>query len=136
MNTRRKWLVTFVIIAISLSLAACAGVLDVAPADGKKAKVDSVEVERRGGEPAEYEAVASGILPDGCTEIGDSEQEVVATTIEVTLYTVRSEAGSCPDLASRPFEETIALDVTGLPAGSYAVDVNGVVAPLLLTEDH
>jgi len=35
-----------------------------------------------------------------------------------------------------PFKETVPLDVKGLSAGSYGVDVNGAVTSLTLAEDH
>lgn len=137
MNTT-KWTTGLLIIALIslLFLAACGSIMDIIQESGEEAMVNSVEVVVEESEPPEYSAVASGLLPDGCTETGDTEQEVVGTTIQVTLYTTRTEEGTCPDLASVPFEETIVLDVSGLSAGSYAVDVNGVVASFTLTEDH
>lgn len=136
MNTSKKWAICLLIIAISLLAVGCDIITDLGQGTGEKAMVEGVEIEVAESDPPEYYAVASGLLPDGCTEIGDSEQEVNGRTIEVTLYTNRTEEGTCPDLASVPFEETISLDVEGLSAGSYAVDVNGVVASLTLTVDH
>jgi inhibitor of cysteine peptidase len=34
------------------------------------------------------------------------------------------------------FEETIALEVEGLPAGTYTVDVNGVIGSFTLDVDN
>jgi inhibitor of cysteine peptidase len=35
-----------------------------------------------------------------------------------------------------PFEESIPLDVVGLPAGTYTVDVNGVTGSFTLDVDN
>ncbi len=87
------------------------------------------------GNPPRYAAVASGILPDGCTELGRARQRVVANTIKVTLPTQPAEGG-CSQLAAVLFKETIPLRVQGLSAGSFTVDVNGSVASFFLTKNH
>ena len=122
------------VFAISLSLIACND-FGNGPSGSGMAKVNQVEVVTAPGNPPKYAAVASGILPDGCTKLGRSNQRVATTTIKVTLP-VQSAQSTCSQLATVPFEETIPLNVTGLSAGSYSVDVNGVVASFILTEDH
>jgi inhibitor of cysteine peptidase len=81
--------------------------------------------------------VAVGYLPDGCTEIDgiDVDREVDAQTFEVTIGTVRPRDAMCTQ-ALVPFEETIELDVLGLPAGTYSVDVNGIVETFTLEADN
>ena len=98
--------------------------------------VDQVEAIATKSDPPTYSVVASGRLPDGCTEVGRSRQEVDGQTIRVTLYAVGSGDGKCSGLEPVPFKEIISLDVRGLPAGSYTVEVNGAVTSLTLTEDH
>ena len=97
--------------------------------------MDQVEVMRAPGNSPRYVAVVSGILPDGCTKLGRASQRVAATTIKVTLPAQAAE-GTCSRLATVPFTERILLQVKGLSAGSYTVDVNGVVASFILAEDH
>ena len=99
------------------------------------AKVNQVEVVTAPGNPSRYSVVATGILPDGCTQLGRAGQRVVATTIKVTLPTQPAE-GTCSQLSTVPFKESIPLRVNGLSAGSYSVDVNGVVISFVLAEDH
>ena len=133
MNTRSKWITTIFILTLSLYLTAC-NIWSDGP-DSNMAMVNQVEVVTAPGNPPRYAAVASGMLPDGCTTLGRARQRVVATTIKVTLPTQPAE-GTCSQLASVPFNETILLRVKGLSAGSYTVDVNGAVASFLLSEDH
>ena len=130
MNICRKCGIGLFILALSLAFTACNG----SPGGGL-AKVNQVEVVTGLGNPPRYVAVASGILPDGCTQLGRARQRVAATTIKVTLPTQPAE-GTCAQLATAPFRERIPLRVNGLSAGSYSVEVNGVVASFLLTEDH
>jgi hypothetical protein len=72
-------------------------------------------------------AVARGHLPDGCTEIDEvrSSFDEDDNTLSVEITTVRDADAVCTQ-ALVPFEERIQLDVYGLPAGTYTVDVNGV----------
>ena len=134
MNLPRKLIAGVFVLTISLSLIACND-FNIGPSGSGMAKVNQVEVVSAPGNPPKYAAVASGILPDGCTKLGRSNQRVAATTIKVTLPT-QSAGGTCSQLATVPFKETIPLKVTGLAAGSYSVDVNGVVTSFILAEDH
>ena len=136
-----RWTTNLIIAAVTISLflIACGGISDITeiiPAGGEEAMVDQVEVVATKSDPPSYSVVASGSLPDGCTEMGRSRQEVDGQTIMVTLYAVGSEDGQCSDLEPVPFKEIIPLDVGGLSAGSYTVEVNGAVTSLTLTEDH
>jgi inhibitor of cysteine peptidase len=126
----RGWLILFLILALGALLVACA---DDTTQD--KANVDQVEVNRARGNPPQYTAIVSGFLPDACTRIGRISQRVSRTTIMVTMYTRRPGDAMCAAVLA-PFEENVPLDVDGLSAGSYSVDVNGVVTSFTLTEDH
>lgn len=110
----------------------------VACADSRsqdKANVDGAEVRRESGTLPQYTAGVSGYLPDTCTEIDRTEQKVVQSTIEVAIYTTRPEDLMCAAMIIN-FEEEVILDVEALSAGSYDVDVNGVVTTFSLTEDN
>mgnify|MGYP001813793943 CR=1 FL=1 len=134
MKLYNKWITAIFVLAISLSLSACND-FSSGSAGSDLAKVDQVEVVSASGFPTKYFAVASGVLPDECTQLGRARQRVVATTIRVTLPTESAEE-TCPRLATVPFAERIRLRVNGLSAGSYTVEVNGVVASIFLTEDQ
>jgi inhibitor of cysteine peptidase len=80
-------------------------------------------------------AIAKGNLPDGCTEIDQALQQRTGNAFEVILTTRRPADAMCT-MAIVPFEETIPLDVLGLPAGDYTVTVNGVSATFTLAVDN
>lgn len=85
--------------------------------------------------PVQINVVARGYLPDGCTEI----HEVITTregdTFNVQITTIRPADAICTQ-AIVPFEEMISLDVYGLEAGVYQVDVNGVKGSFGLSVDN
>jgi inhibitor of cysteine peptidase len=85
--------------------------------------------------PVQVNVVARGNLPDGCTTINEVIQERDGNTFRVTITTVRPVGMVCTE-ALVPFEKVIALDVYGLPAGVYTVDVNGVGDTFELTVDN
>ena len=131
-----RWTLVFLIITISFILTACGGdgVFSMQSA-GEEAIVTGVNVVRTVGNPPQYDAVVTGQLPDGCTEIGRTTQRVMGKTIRITMYTRRPEDAMC-SMAVQPFEEIVPLDVEGLVAGQYVVEVNGVTTTFNLLEDH
>ena len=126
MNAKR-WTVGLLIIILSLSVAACGGLLSVNTATGEEVEVNNVKILTVGSNPAKYFADVSGLLPDGCSRIGDNVQKVNNGTIDVTLYSTGSD-DECSFLNPTPFREKVSLDVRGAPAGTYSVEVNGVIA--------
>ena len=125
-----KWRAILLVGAIGVFLVACGDVLG-----GDKADVDRVETQSMAGNPPTYFAIAYGHFPDECTTMGRTQQRVAMKTIMVTLYTRRRDDAFCAPLLV-PFRERIRLDVSGLSAGQYGVDVNGAVTTLNLREDH
>jgi hypothetical protein len=79
--------------------------------------------------------VVQGSFPDSCTSLSDVTQTVEGNAISVTLAGVQPEGMMCAQVLT-PFEETIPLDVSGLPAGEYTVDVNGSTTTLVLPADQ
>jgi len=55
--------------------------------------------------------------------------------IAVTIGTTRPADAVCATVLV-DFEEVVPVDVLGLPAGTYTVDVNGVLATFTLTVDN
>lgn len=125
---RIYFLLLLLLLVAGLGLVACEGGRD-------KADVERVQVDRFPGTPPRYSAIATGLLPNKCAGLGRSTQRALGSTIYVTLY-LNDTQSSCWNLNASPFRESIRLDVSGLQAGSYAVDVNGAVASFTLTEDH
>ncbi len=133
MNTKR-WSVGLILIIISIAVTACGSPLDINTATDEEVEVGNVEILTVGSNPANYFADVSGLLPDGCSQIGENDQEVNNGTIEVTLYSITSDE-DCSFLNPTPFKERVSLDVRGIPAGTYFVEVNGVIASGSLTKE-
>lgn len=99
------------------------------------ALVEDIDILMLESFPVQVTVVARGNLPDGCTTINEVTQERDGNTFRVTITTVRPVGIECT-LALEPFEKVIALDVYGLPAGVYTVDVNGVSDTFEFTVDN
>jgi len=84
--------------------------------------------------PVQVHVVASGYLPNPCTKIEEIIQSRESNNFFVTIKT-KSSLLPCIQVLT-PFEETIALDVYGLPAGTYNVNVNGIEDTFTLEIDN
>jgi len=119
-----------------VSVAACAtGPKEDEPFIYGTAQVDSIDLLMLESFPVQIHLVARGNLPDGCTAIDQVTQARQGDTFKVTITTKRPAGKACTE-ALVPFEETIALDVAGLSAGTYTVDVNGVTGSFTLDVDN
>lgn len=100
-----------------------------------QALVESVEVQLLESFPVQVHIVVDGYLQDACTEIVEIRQQffgesfggdaVDENTFYVDILTLRKADALCAQVLV-PFAENIALDVAGLPAGTYTVVVNEV----------
>ena len=88
------------------------------------APVEEIEIEILELFPVQINVIARGNLPDLCTEIYEINQEREGNTFFISIKTYRPP-GPCIQVIA-PFEEIIPLEVYGLTAGTYTVDVNGV----------
>jgi hypothetical protein len=93
------------------------------------APVETVQVEVIGTDPLQAQATVTGYLPDGCTELGEMTQEWQGDTLVVTLTTQRPAGMACITMIT-PYEQVIPLDVSGISAGNYMVQVNDVAVTL------
>ena len=109
---------------IMLIIIFATGCFSVLPITGL-APVDEIDILILEIFPVQINVIASGNLPDPCTEISEVIKEREGDTFFITIKTYRSP-GFCIQVLA-PFEETIPLEVYGLPAGTYTVDVNGVL---------
>lgn len=100
-----------------------------------EARVESIEILILESFPVRVHVVVQGNLPDGCTTIDQITQEREDNDFVVTISTVRPAEAMCTAVLV-PFEEVISLDVYGLPAGTYTVDVNGVTDTFILDVDN
>jgi hypothetical protein len=101
----------------------------------KMAAVESIEIRILESSPVQVHVLTKGILTDGCTEIGEIIKEREGNSFHVRLTTVRPADAICTQELA-PFEESVPLDVYGLPAGTYTVEVNGVTDSFELSVDN
>ncbi|MBP6016843.1 MAG: hypothetical protein KA586_08995 [Candidatus Promineofilum sp.] len=100
-----------------------------------QAVVDSIDVLILESFPVQVNVVAHGNLPDSCTQIDEIITQNADDTFRVAVTTLRQPALACTQ-ALVPFEQSISLDVVGLPAGTYMVNVNGVQDTFTLAVDN
>jgi inhibitor of cysteine peptidase len=100
-----------------------------------RARVEEIEIVILESFPVQVNVVARGNLPDGCTAIDRIEQQRQGDAFLVTITTVRPASQMCTQ-ALVPFEQVISLDVAGLKAGTYMVNVNGVQDTFELAVDN
>ena len=126
----KKILLLVLIMLIIIFVTGCFSIL---PTTGL-VSVDEIDILILESFPVQINVIARGNLPDPCTEISEVLQEREGNTFFITIKTYRSP-GFCIQVLA-PFEETIPLEVYGLPAGTYTVDVNGVQATFDLEVDN
>lgn len=99
------------------------------------AAVEHVDLMQLESFPVQVNARIQGVLGDSCTQLGPITQTREGGTITVVVPTVRPADAICTAIAGE-FDQTVALEVNGLPAGEYTVDVNGVRVTFTLTRDN
>ncbi len=99
------------------------------------AVVESTEILLLESFPVQIHVVAKGYLPDGCTEIDRVEKERDGNTFTVTITTKRPKDMMCTQ-AIVPYEKVVPLDVYGLKAGTYDVNVNTATDSFELSTDN
>ncbi len=85
--------------------------------------------------PVQIRANVKGYLGDGCTTLDTITQTRAGDTFYVTITTTRPADAICT-MQLVGFEESIPLDVVGLPAGTYTVEINGVTTTFTLDMDN
>ena len=100
-----------------------------------EAVVENVEILFLESFPLGGHAIASGYLPDPCTDIDEISVEREGNHFEVLITTLREAEIMCAQVIEE-FEQNIPLDVYGLPAGDYTVTVNGIDAEFTFLQDN
>ncbi|HUV83046.1 MAG TPA: hypothetical protein VMW53_08245 [archaeon] len=101
----------------------------------RNATVENIQILILESFPVQINVVAKGYLPDGCTKIDQTIKNREGNTFLVTITTKRPVDAMCT-MAIVPFEEVISLDVYGLEAGDYEVNVNGIMDSFTLEMDN
>ncbi len=135
--------ITSLITIIGLALSACAPALRPASALGsptteptpqtnmREAQVQSVDIQVMDTDPPQVNAVVRGNLSESCATLAPSQVSYASNVFEIKLYAVSPTDRGCAQVTT-PFETTIALETTDLPAGNYTVTANGVSAVFAL----
>jgi len=98
------------------------------------AKVEEIDILTLESFPVQIFVIASGYLPNPCTEIYQITHKREGNNFFITIETYYSQEVCIQIIA--PFEEVIPLEVYGLPAGTYMVEVNGVQGTFELEIDN
>ncbi|HWQ48939.1 MAG TPA: protease inhibitor I42 family protein [Methanosarcina sp.] len=99
------------------------------------ANVENIQIVTLESFPVQIQVIAKGYLPDGCTEIDEIKNESEGSVFNINISTKRPKDAICTQ-AIKSFTETIPLEVQGLKAGNYAVNVNGVTGSFELPVDN
>ena len=126
----KKFLLWGLAISIIIFVTGC---LPIMPTIGL-ALVDEIEIVILESFPVQVQVIAKGNLPDPCTEIYQITQKKEDNTFFITIKISRP-TDPCIQIIV-PFEVKIPLNVYGLLAGTYTVDVNGVQATFDLEVDN
>jgi inhibitor of cysteine peptidase len=134
---QNHWQYRIVLLLAAALLAACGPAAEPTSTGviRGQAVVEEIDILILESFPVQINVVARGYLPDGCTEIDEIERTRAEQTFQITITTVRPADAACTE-ALVPFEEVISLDVLGLEAGIYTVDVNGVTGSFELSMDN
>ncbi|GAB4520667.1 MAG: hypothetical protein Fur0018_00390 [Anaerolineales bacterium] len=97
--------------------------------------VDQVEIVLMESFPLQAAAIVRGSLSDACTTLSGVDVQRQGNVFRVNLHTERPADAVCAQVLT-PFEENVSLDVAGLSAGTYTVDVNGVQRAFTLSVDN
>ncbi len=104
--------------------------------EGNEAMVEGMTVNVMESFPVQVSVTLSGNLPDGCTEIDQVTATRDGNTFDIEVTTRRLKDDVACTMVLVPFEETIQLDVLGLPAGDYQVVYDEWVKTFTLDVDN
>lgn len=99
------------------------------------ANVESIQIITLESFPVQIQVIAEGYLPDGCTEIDGTKVEREGNVFNISISTKRPKDAVCTQ-AIENFTKIIPLEVQGLKAGNYTVNVNGVTGSFELAMDN
>jgi inhibitor of cysteine peptidase len=99
------------------------------------ANVNTIEIMLLESFPVQVNVGASGEHPDSCTKVDEITTRREGNIFVVTISAFRPADAMCAEVIT-PYEEVIALDVVGLKAGVYTVEVNGIRDTFELQTDN
>ncbi|UCC50137.1 MAG: hypothetical protein JSV68_13580, partial [Anaerolineaceae bacterium] len=99
------------------------------------ANVESLEIMTLESFPVQVDIRIAGVHPDDCTEIENIVVQMDGNSFNVAATSVQKPGIECNEV-DVPFEEIVSLDVYGLDAGSYTVNVNSIQGSFALDVDN
>ena len=103
---------------------------------GENVTVEEMSVNIMESFPVQVSVSLSGYLPDGCTELHEITAQREDQTFTIEIVTRRPAGDVACTMAIEPFEENLALDVEGLPAGEYTVRYGDLIQTFTLDVDN
>ena len=119
-------------VILSLLLGSCSGTHD--DTDEELAPVESIDILVLESFPVQIHVLVNGYLPTPCYEITQIEKHQDEDAFYIKMF-MKYNGLICIQTI-KPYKETVALDVYGLVAGTYQVDVNGIVGSFTLNTDN
>ncbi|GAB4476499.1 MAG: hypothetical protein Kow00124_18670 [Anaerolineae bacterium] len=98
-------------------------------------QIDSIDILLMESWPLQAAVQISGTLPDACTALTWDTPERAGDTFIVTVNGERPVEAACAQVLT-PFSQSIPLDIYGLPAGTYTVQVNDRTTTFTLDQDN
>lgn len=89
------------------------------------ANVEAIDINQTASFPVEVSVTVRGNQPNACVFIDQIRQERNGSDFKIVIESLHQGNENCGS-ERVPFEETINLDVSSLPAGIYVIDVNGL----------
>jgi hypothetical protein len=99
------------------------------------ANVESLEIMTLESFPVQIDVRIAGVHPNDCTEIDEIVVQMDGNSFNVVAIAMQEPGIECNDVVV-PFEEIVSLDVYGLDAGLYTVNVNSIQGSFALDEDN
>ncbi len=99
------------------------------------APVESIKIMPLESFPVQIQVVAEGYFSDGCPKIDKITTEREGNTFNIKISTKRPKDAICTQ-AIVPFSKAIPLEIQGLKAGRYTVNVNGIKGSFELAVDN
>ncbi len=98
-------------------------------------QIDSIDILFMESWPLQAAVQVSGTLPDACSALTWETPERADDTFIVQVGGERPADAVCAQVLT-PFSQSIPLDIYGLPAGTYTVQVNDLTTTFTLDQDN
>jgi inhibitor of cysteine peptidase len=100
------------------------------------AYIETVDIQILESLPVQIIVIAKGTFPDGCGQLGKINTVQSGNKFTITIGRKSIDEQMMCTQALVPFENKIPLNVKGLKAGNYSVNVNGISQSFKLDVDN